>query len=183
MPNPIFPHVHLNGTSAGSLLEGFSDIRLALQAALKLIEENTPNGRDYYTSNTPNAFAKARDQHVAFAKTIGDAVAHFSALEEHVCAARDGELRIAASSPPPGELPVGRSAGACFYSNKTGQFDSLKSNASPLNANEIANLYSANPEAVIILRPYYAPSVQQTPPVAYDDSLPSASASTKNKSA
>ena len=58
----IMPTVHMNGTSKKDLLEGYCKIIHALHAALKALQDEHPNMRDYYTQPT-GTFERVREQH------------------------------------------------------------------------------------------------------------------------
>lgn len=42
------PVIHLNGTSAEDLLEGYVEAKRAVDAAYDAVMKSNPNGRDYY---------------------------------------------------------------------------------------------------------------------------------------
>ena len=67
-----FPTVHLNGTSRDELLRQLLDADLALSTALAKLRQASPHARDYYVSQDPDAFKKARSQHDARCKAIFD---------------------------------------------------------------------------------------------------------------
>ena len=60
----IFPTIHLNGTSKQSLLDQTLDAGRAVQAAIKALENASPNGRDYYPQGA-DAIKLAIDEHAA----------------------------------------------------------------------------------------------------------------------
>lgn len=57
-----FPTVHLNGTSAQSLLEDLQRCTDALREARNALREASPNGRDYYVQGL-TAHQQAVDEH------------------------------------------------------------------------------------------------------------------------
>ncbi len=59
------PIIHMNGTSAQSLAEGYSDAAQAVGDAIKAICNAGFHQRDYYVSREPEAFEKARAEHNA----------------------------------------------------------------------------------------------------------------------
>lgn len=61
MKNVILPIVHLNGTSASSLIDARIKAYEALHEALDAFSEVAPNGRDYYPE--PGRMKKAIEQH------------------------------------------------------------------------------------------------------------------------
>lgn len=60
----IKPSIHLNGTSAQSLAEQYSHAVTAVDKAIRCIEENGPNGRDYYPQGN-DAMGIASREHAA----------------------------------------------------------------------------------------------------------------------
>lgn len=56
------PMIHLNGSSAQTLLEDLSDAYSAVNAAMDVMRKVGPNGRDFYTMG-PEAMTLATDQH------------------------------------------------------------------------------------------------------------------------
>jgi hypothetical protein len=59
-----FPTIHLNGTSADSLNQGWCDAYNAISGAIEALQQACPNERDYYLQQ-PGAFKKARNEHIA----------------------------------------------------------------------------------------------------------------------
>jgi len=58
------PTIHLNGTSADSLKEGWERAYAALNAARGALCAASPNMRDFYVQkNAEENFARAKDQH------------------------------------------------------------------------------------------------------------------------
>ena len=75
------PCVHMNGTSAQMLFDGYRRAYEACRDALHAIEESEFNARDYYPVH-PNAWAEAR--------------AEMGMHVTHIAAARDAFLAVAA---------------------------------------------------------------------------------------
>jgi hypothetical protein len=148
--NPVLPFVHLNGTSAQTLLDDALACRLALNEALKVLADRCPNSRDYYPHATQSAYNQAREHHAAIVRQLRGASDHYGLLAEHVLAAKDGELRIARRSRLDTEL---ENRSACWFSHRTGDFTVERGQASPLTANEVTDLYARFPDADIGLRP------------------------------
>jgi len=63
------PTIHLNGTSADSLLDSLGAAADALEAAYQALKQTAPNGRDYYPQG-PAAMGAARSEHEARLKKI-----------------------------------------------------------------------------------------------------------------
>lgn len=61
----IAPTIHLNGSSAKSLREGYCEVFRAINNALDKLAQAAPHGRDYYVQKDPDAFEKARKEHRA----------------------------------------------------------------------------------------------------------------------
>lgn len=57
------PTVHLNGTPKAELIEQLCNAYNALQEALKVMRQATPNGRDYYVQADKEALTDALRQH------------------------------------------------------------------------------------------------------------------------
>lgn len=58
----IFPTIHVNGTSAVNLANGYHDARLSLMESVRLLDQAAPNGRDYYPDG-PDAILLAMADH------------------------------------------------------------------------------------------------------------------------
>lgn len=75
MPNtttaPVFPVIHLNGSSAPALKDQVYQIVIKLREAASTLAENGPHARDYYVAG-PDAFSKAREQHVQHLVALDD---------------------------------------------------------------------------------------------------------------
>lgn len=56
-----YPTIHLNGTSAESLLEDLGQAYTALGEAYEKLQQCAPNGRDYYVK--PGTMETARAEH------------------------------------------------------------------------------------------------------------------------
>jgi hypothetical protein len=65
----VTPTVHLNGTSAKALMEGYLKAYRLLIEAGKALQEAAPHGRDYYVQSG-NAVNVAIDQHRARLRKI-----------------------------------------------------------------------------------------------------------------
>ena len=62
----IVPMIHLNGTSADSLMGAIDAAHDAIGQAYEMLKQCSPNGRDYYTHATaPQAMTTAQDEHRA----------------------------------------------------------------------------------------------------------------------
>ncbi len=77
------PVIHLNGTSAESLLEQFQNAARALRAASAKISDAWPNGRDYYPLG-PDAIREATAEFERRQRAVNEIAAEFEALWEHV---------------------------------------------------------------------------------------------------
>jgi hypothetical protein len=58
------PSIHLNGTDAQSLFDGYRNAHEAILAAKKALAQCAPNGRDYYVQEG-NAINEAMSEHRA----------------------------------------------------------------------------------------------------------------------
>jgi hypothetical protein len=100
------PLVHLNGTSAEHLLEGYTAAREAVSAAIHALADAAPNARDYYPIGD-HAYAAARREHDARMVALVSVLEDLTRLEEHVAVARDaneGRRRLAHDLSPAGAL-------------------------------------------------------------------------------
>jgi hypothetical protein len=79
----ILPTIHMNGTSAAALLEGYCDAISAVHAALEALARAAPNGRDYYPQG-PNACAQADGEHDARKRALVGVLDELQTLAEHV---------------------------------------------------------------------------------------------------
>jgi hypothetical protein len=82
MKDLALPTIHLNGTSARSLTEQYSDARIACEAALTAVIENGPHGRDYYVQ-TPDGYPLARTDHLMRCAALRKVVEELTAIETH----------------------------------------------------------------------------------------------------
>lgn len=84
MSEPIFPTVHINGTSAKCLFDGYLSAYRAANDLLDVCADKIEfNGRDYYPQG-PEAFTKAQAERRKHLKAISDARDYFLAHAEHV---------------------------------------------------------------------------------------------------
>lgn len=92
----ILPTIHLNGTSAETLAEGYETAASALRKALECLQDVAPNGRDYYSQGDA-AFARARGEHEARLVALRSVMSDLLSLHEHAQDAADA--RAARRSP------------------------------------------------------------------------------------
>jgi hypothetical protein len=83
-----FPLVHLNGTSAERLLEGYTAAREAVSAAIHALADAAPNARDYYPIGD-HAYAAARREHDARMVALVGVFEDLSRLQDHTASACD----------------------------------------------------------------------------------------------
>lgn len=81
-PHPL-PVIHLNGTSASELLDSHRAALKGLGGALDALRRAAPNGRDYYPLG-PDAFAEARDAHLARVAAIEGIIAEVEATALYI---------------------------------------------------------------------------------------------------
>ena len=79
----IFPTIHLNGTSKQQLLDDYCDVSHALNAAMKKMIENGPNGRDYYPQGD-QAYRKAVKEHYDRIEQIHRVRLEIETIAEHI---------------------------------------------------------------------------------------------------
>ncbi len=77
------PTVHLNGTSAERLIDGYVAADNALRSAERALEESAPNGRDYYPQGD-GAIGQAIKEHVARVEKLRAIRAEIQELLQHV---------------------------------------------------------------------------------------------------
>ena len=77
------PTVHLNGTSAAALLEGYEKATAAVTAALTALGEAAPNARDYYPQGR-GAWTNVREAHMADLNALHNVLHHLQYLHESV---------------------------------------------------------------------------------------------------
>ena len=77
------PTVHLNGTSAAALLEGYEKATAAVTAALTALGEAAPNAWDYYPQG-PGAWTNVREAHMADLNALHNVLHHLQYLHESV---------------------------------------------------------------------------------------------------
>lgn len=79
----VLPTVHLNGTSANCLLDGYMEARSAVMRAGEAIQAIEFNARDYYPQGG-NAFKVAQEQHVSRLKRLSEIADELLRIAEHV---------------------------------------------------------------------------------------------------
>jgi len=79
----MLPTIHMNGTSARALLEGYCNAISAIHDALEALARTAPNGRDYYPQG-PNACAQADAEHNDRKHALIKVMNELQALAEHV---------------------------------------------------------------------------------------------------
>jgi len=65
------PTIHLNGSSAEGLAEGYRGAYSAVGDAIRAVQATAPNARDYYTQG-PGAVSKADKEHRARLQRLSD---------------------------------------------------------------------------------------------------------------
>lgn len=91
----LAPLLHLNGSSAKTLLDGYRAAHTALYDALVAMRESAPNARDYYPQGD-DAFNQARREHDARVATVNNVLAQYEMIIENVDEQADA-LRISRS--------------------------------------------------------------------------------------
>ena len=78
------PIVHMNGTSARDLTEGYAEAARAVSEAMEAMAKNaSPNGRDYYCSPQGNAIDCAIAEHRARMVKLNEVKTELNALALH----------------------------------------------------------------------------------------------------
>lgn len=79
----MLPTIHMNGTSRSELLAGYVEVIDALDEAIAALRRAAPNARDYYPQS-PQAYPKARDEHLARIAALDAIRQDLNTLAEHV---------------------------------------------------------------------------------------------------
>lgn len=82
MKTMMFPSIHSNGTDYEVLGDQYGEARLAVLRAVKALELAEPNGRDYYPKG-PDAFKRAREEHLTRLSQLESVARELSALQDH----------------------------------------------------------------------------------------------------
>lgn len=78
----ILPTIHLNGTSRIELFDSHVAAIVALDQAIAALRRAAPNSRDYYPQS-PQAYAQARDEHLARLAAMDAISRELHVLAEH----------------------------------------------------------------------------------------------------
>lgn len=76
------PSIHMNGSSASALFDGYVAAMLAVDAAIEKLAQASPHGRDYYLQGG-DAFDKARAEHTARLHALRGVAGELRELAEH----------------------------------------------------------------------------------------------------
>lgn len=79
----IFPTIHLNGTSKNQLSEQWMRATDAVREAMRIVQEEGPNARDYYPQGQ-DVFYKAQAEHVERLRKLDDVYNELRQIMEHV---------------------------------------------------------------------------------------------------
>ena len=77
------PIIHINGTSATMLTEGYLAAHRAVEGAFDTVSGIEFNARDYYVSPDPDAWKKARAEHSARLDKLREVSEELNAIAEH----------------------------------------------------------------------------------------------------
>jgi hypothetical protein len=77
------PTIHLNGTSAQSLLDDIRDAAIAVRAAMDALSRTAPNGRDYYPQGN-DALIIASGQHAERMARLRSVYAELQQIGEYL---------------------------------------------------------------------------------------------------
>lgn len=87
----LAPLLHLNGSSAQALLDGYRTAHTALYDALVAMRESAPHTRDYYPQGD-DAFYQARCEHDARVAAVNNILAQYEMIIENVDEQADARL-------------------------------------------------------------------------------------------
>lgn len=77
------PIIHLNGSGKASLLNDYRSAMEKVRDAIDATNATCPNGRDYYVSDDPAAYTKARREHIARVTQLQNVYDELLALAMH----------------------------------------------------------------------------------------------------
>jgi len=77
------PTIHMNGTSAKMLLEGYDTAMEKLQDAMDSISKIEFNARDYYPQG-PGAFEQAREERIALMQRLQQSYDDLQTIAVHI---------------------------------------------------------------------------------------------------
>ena len=83
----LAPLIHMNGSSAESLIEGYLAAATLLTKGLEALYACAPNGRDYYpcaTQSEPNPFRQASREHDARINSVRQVLAEIEMIVENI---------------------------------------------------------------------------------------------------
>lgn len=83
-PDVVAPTVHLNGTSGSDLREQLHRAHEVVRLAADALQAAAPNARDYYVQGAA-AFPRARDEHYARLRKLGEIKLELEAIAVAVC--------------------------------------------------------------------------------------------------
>ena len=83
MDELMIPTIHLNGTSAESLMEDLDNAYSVLNTALSALAQTAPNGRDYYVQAAGN-MEKAQAQHYERMKKLQNVQRELQAIVDAI---------------------------------------------------------------------------------------------------
>lgn len=69
-PHPICPTIHLNGTSAARLIEGYAHASIAVQDALTALDNLEFHQRDYYVQPAENWDTAVKEMQDRYARLL-----------------------------------------------------------------------------------------------------------------
>jgi predicted dienelactone hydrolase len=88
----LAPLVHLNGSSATTLLEGYRAAADALESALDALYATAPNGRDYY-AQAENPIKRAEKEHFDRIRRLQSILQEVQLLHENVSDQQDARRK------------------------------------------------------------------------------------------
>lgn len=92
----LAPLIHMNGSSADTLIDGYRAAHSALSAGLDALYACSPNGRDYYPQakqGCPDPFKQARREHDARIERVRQTLTEIESIVENIQEQKDARKK------------------------------------------------------------------------------------------
>lgn len=85
MSATVAPLLHMNGSSATDLLDGYREVLTRLRGAREALQRHGPNQRDYYAkSDGDTAWRTAQAEHTTRLQALDDIIDDIESMADHV---------------------------------------------------------------------------------------------------